>query len=56
MKNLPIFHLANGVADGSYEITINLSDPDFNSPSQNFVFSIFNLDELPLIQIPLDTQ
>ena len=38
---------ANGVADGSYEITINLSDPDFNSPSQNFVFSIFNLDELP---------
>ena len=38
---------ANGVADGSYEITINLSDPDFNSPSRNFVFSIFNLDELP---------
>ena len=29
---------ANGVADGSYEITINLRDPVFNSTSQSFVF------------------
>ena len=29
---------ANGVADGSYEITINLSDPDYNSTSQTFIF------------------
>jgi hypothetical protein len=38
---------ANGVADGSYEITINLSDPDFNSDSQSFVFSVKGIDELP---------
>lgn len=38
---------ANGVADGSYEITINLSDPDFNSASQSFVFSVKDIDELP---------
>jgi alpha-tubulin suppressor-like RCC1 family protein len=38
---------ANGVADGSYEITVNLSDPDFNSPSQNFVITILDFDELP---------
>lgn len=37
---------ANGVADGSYEITINLGDPDFNS-SQSFVFSVKDIDELP---------
>ena len=38
---------ANGLADGVYEITVNLRDPDRNATSQKFVFTVEDLDEFP---------
>ena len=37
----------NGLADGTYEITVNLRDTDFNSTSRAFDFIIKDEDELP---------